>query len=175
MTPRETKILQAQKRIIKAVEDSTQDLPLADLIRAAGNDEFAMLAARKLILKGDLNLTGSWKLRKPTGKPATVKPISPADVCAKKIAAFPDEVLEAFNELIVENFNLNLKYSTVMQEDVVKRISAKLQGQYEVFNNGWLDVETLYQSQGWEVTYDKPAYCEDYKAYFKFSLKKGRS
>lgn len=38
--------------------------------------------------------------------------------------------------------------------------------------NSWVDFEDLYRKQGWKVVYDKPAYCETYKAYFVLSKKK---
>lgn len=39
----------------------------------------------------------------------------------------------------------------------------------EVYRRRLLDVEELYRASGWKVEYDKPAYCEDFEAYFKFS------
>jgi hypothetical protein len=42
----------------------------------------------------------------------------------------------------------------------------------DVFKNGWLNVEHLYETHGWKVEYDKPAYNEDYPATFKFIERK---
>jgi hypothetical protein len=44
-----------------------------------------------------------------------------------------------------------------------------------VFDKGWLDVESIFRAEGWKVKYDKPAYCETYKAFFVFSRKKKKA
>jgi hypothetical protein len=44
-----------------------------------------------------------------------------------------------------------------------KKISAD-----KVFENGWMDVESIFRKEGWKVTYDKPAYNEPYEAYYIF-------
>jgi hypothetical protein len=95
-------------------------------------------------------------------------PISPDDIVEARKVAIPPEVFDAFNELIAENFNDNS--ATVKQKDVVARIKAKIPGA-DVYANHWLDVETLYEENGWSVYYDKPAYCETYDAFFRFTKK----
>jgi hypothetical protein len=108
----------------------------------------------------------------------SVKPITPAEVPDVKAAAFPDEVLEAFNECIAERFS---GYQAVVsQDEVVDRIVSKLNRaeigatRGEVFRRGWLDVEEVYEKAGWIVSYDKPGFNEDYPASFTFRKKGGR-
>lgn len=105
----------------------------------------------------------------------SVKPITPAEVPDAKAATFPDEVLQAFNELIAENYRDG--QSVVLQDAVVDRIVAKLNAnlgvkphqRQEVFTRGWLDVEEVYRKAGWIVEYDKLAYNEEYLASFTFT------
>lgn len=89
---------------------------------------------------------------------------------AEKIAdrAFPDFVIQAFNEFITEA-HINKSFS-FLQKNVVERIVELGNIQRNVvFENHWLDVEEHYRKAGWDVQYFKPAYNEDpEKAYFVF-------
>lgn len=80
---------------------------------------------------------------------------------------FPDFVIEAFNQCIVAS---KVKNSTTVYQDDVMAIIVQKSGKtrYQVFDNNWLDVEEYYRAAGWQVSYDKPAYNESYKAYFTF-------
>ena len=91
-----------------------------------------------------------------------VKPITPSEVSSGK--CIPDEVVEAFNELIVECGGC------VRQVDAVARILSKMPGvsRETIFARGWLDIEAMYRKAGWRVVYDKPGYNEDYEANWQF-------
>lgn len=80
-------------------------------------------------------------------------------------AHIPEEVFEAFNELITE------KRGHVMQDDVVDRILSKMPDvtRDQLFERGWLDVEEAYRRKGWTVEYDKPGFNESYRASFTFA------
>ena len=95
--------------------------------------------------------------------------ITPEEVNAKKINFIPEEVIKAFDELIVENWDG--RSATIKQKDIVQRIMSKLSCEEDlIFKKHYLDVEELYGSVGWEVEYSKPAYCDDYyEPYFVFS------
>lgn len=100
-----------------------------------------------------------------------MKPIKPNEVAEAKVNSIPDEVFEAFNELITENFSNGR--AVVQQEDVAKRIRVKMGRKADgMFDKGWLDVEGVYEKAGWRVTYDKPGYNEDYEANFTFAKKR---
>lgn len=103
-----------------------------------------------------------------------VRPIRPTDVPKFRREIAPPEVIEAFNELIVEGDG------HVKQNDVVERILQKMNARIagkglppftrnEIFDRGWLNVEYIYRKAGWNVEYDKPAYNETYGAFFVFS------
>jgi hypothetical protein len=94
------------------------------------------------------------------------KPITPAEVVKLKVTLIPDLVIEAFNELIAENYSGG--YSSFTEKKVVARIVKKGISSTEAYANHWLDVEDLYRSIGWKVEYDKPGYNESYDATFTF-------
>ena len=100
-----------------------------------------------------------------------VRPISPDHIAEYKEEHFPSEVFAAFNELIAKNF-VNGS-STVKQKDVIALICNKMPdiGNLQIFAGGWLNIEDVYRDNGWKVTYDKPAYCESYDAFFVFKRK----
>ena len=100
------------------------------------------------------------------------KPITPGEVCKAKKDSLPDEVLEAFNELIAKHWDGSS--ATIRQKEVVALIKSKLdlKRHDQIYARGWLDVEDVYRKAGWTVTYDKPGYCESYEATFRFSRKR---
>lgn len=98
-----------------------------------------------------------------------MKPISKADVeNALNEREFPDFVIQAFNECIMEARIKNSK--NVMQDDVIKRIE-KLGNVFRnsIFENHWLDIERYYRKAGWTVSHYKPDFNESGKSYFTFS------
>lgn len=99
------------------------------------------------------------------------KPIKPHEVVAAKITTIPNGVIEAFNELIVKNWNG--RSATIRQDDIVCLIKYKIAhvSSQDIYTKHWLDVEQLFESAGWKVEYDKPGYNESYPATFKFSKK----
>jgi len=92
------------------------------------------------------------------------RPIAPSDISEN----IPGVVFDAFNELITKNYTNGR--ARLIQKDVVKLIKENL-GDEEQFNYDWLNIEDAYREEGWEVKYDKPAYCEFYDASFCFVKK----
>lgn len=97
-------------------------------------------------------------------------PITPTEAKRNKLRVIPPEVLEAFDELITKN--LRGSTAKVIQKEVIDLIEQKLHINHEQFVFAWLDVEPLYKDAGWEVTYDKPGYNENYLASFNFTEKR---
>ena len=98
-----------------------------------------------------------------------VKPITPQEAQEKFVKRVPDIIIETINDLIVKHYNPNNGEAIVKQDEILDNVcSEETFTRNQVFKNHWLDVEDLYRSQGWTVYYDKPAYCENYDAYFKF-------
>lgn len=98
-----------------------------------------------------------------------MKPISPMEATQVARAAIPDEVIAAFNELIVEK--LSGKSARITQDEAMDRILTKLPrlNRNDIFEKHYMDVEPLFRNAGWKVEYDSPAYCETYKAYYVFT------
>lgn len=100
---------------------------------------------------------------------ATVTALKPEEVVKARKESLPNAALEAFNQLITENFNGH--GATVYQKDVVALMVEKGLDRDEIYQRGWLDVEDIYRQAGWKVIYDKPGYNENYEAFFTFSKK----
>lgn len=97
----------------------------------------------------------------------TTKPITPDEAGGHKAVVYPKEVIEAFNTLIASAFDGTS--ATIKQQTVVDLIMMNLDiPRDELFSKGYLNVEPLYESVGWAVTYDKPGYNESYPATFTF-------
>lgn len=83
---------------------------------------------------------------------------------------FPDYVFEAFNEAIKEAVADGSR--TIYRNKIVGLIVEKSEGactRNEVFDNHWLDVEPIYEKQGWNLQYVKlPYYVTDSDHYFHF-------
>ena len=103
----------------------------------------------------------------PTGK--KVRPIKPREVVSKVKKKIPDEVIEAINELIVENYEGGKVI--IKQKDVVARIIEKGLNENDIYKKGWLDVEDAYGSIGWCVTNKIPEPHDTYDAFFEFKEK----
>jgi len=102
-----------------------------------------------------------------------VKPISPSELAATQLATFPDDVVAVWNELIARRFDRTR--AVVKQEEVVKALAVRMIcDRARVFDAGWLNIEPLFQEQGWEVEYWKPAYNESGDAHFIFTPKAKR-
>ena len=104
-----------------------------------------------------------------------MKPITPKEAKAQKPNSFPPEVIEAFNELIVQN--LKGDYACIRQKEVLALIRKKMKktSADKICEEGWLDVEDVYRKAGWEVIYDAPGYNESfYEPSFEFRIKNKR-
>lgn len=102
--------------------------------------------------------------------PKKVHPIKPEEIAAEKERTFPDAVFSSFNELITQNWDGSS--ATIRQHEVVALMVKRGLKRAEIFDKGWLDVEDVYRSVGWDVEYDKPGYNESYSATFTFKRKR---
>lgn len=95
---------------------------------------------------------------------AVTKPISPYDIPEKPI---PGGVFEAFNELIIREFDGNR--AVVWQKEAAKLASEKTGFSIDaLYSKKFMDVELSYTKAGWEVVYDKPGYNESYPPSYTF-------
>ena len=103
------------------------------------------------------------------------EPISPEEVGAMKLGSLPEYIFDAFNQLIIDNWNANSYRSSFKLKDVVAKLRANVKdfSCQEAYDKNWFDVEPYYREKGWEVEFDKPAYNENYDSCFLFT--KGKS
>ena len=98
-------------------------------------------------------------------------PFTPNEAIGQAQNNIPDEVIEAFEEMIVKN--LNQGSATFLQSEVATLAAAKLGVERSVlFDNNWLDVEPRFRASGWIVDFDNPGYNETYEANFTFRTKR---
>ena len=98
----------------------------------------------------------------------TGRPVKPSEVLTARTAAIPAAVYDVFNDLI--GYNMRGRSAIVKQDSAVTAICAALGiARHEAYDRGYLDVEPAYIAAGWEVFYDKPAFNEDYEAFFRFT------
>ena len=109
-----------------------------------------------------------------------VEAIRPTDIALAKAKLFPDYVFEAFNELIAAKFDRGV--ARVLAKDVIDLIVAKAnkglssddidEGSGLVRNQvrplGYLNIEDVYRSKDWLVSFHGPDYTESWDSYFEF-------
>lgn len=99
-----------------------------------------------------------------------IKPLSPSDINLKN--RIPSYVIEAVNELI-KKYYIGKSFTFTQDELIQKIISL---GPYElrkndIFDKKYLDIEQIYNENGWTVQYELPCRDESFDAYFKFTPK----
>lgn len=103
-----------------------------------------------------------------------MKIFTPEDAVRAKVKNIPEYVFQAFNELLAEEYNRDC--IEIPQDWAVNRIlmlsSDEVLTSRDIFDNKWLDVEDIYEANGWSVEYDKPGFNESYKPVFRFRPKK---
>lgn len=99
-----------------------------------------------------------------------MKPITPAEVIEKSKKEIPHFVIEAFNDLIIRNWRqreARIKYDEVIAEIITKAKDGAIT-RNEIKQNGWLDIEELYNGFGWTVEVNKPGADGLYGPYYLF-------
>lgn len=103
-----------------------------------------------------------------------MKVYTPEDVLKKRVETFPDYVIDAFNDLLTENYQED--ETIIKQEDAIRKILEYSTDdeltRETIFKKHYLDIESLYRNNGWEVDYEKPAFDERFEPYFIFMPKK---
>lgn len=79
-------------------------------------------------------------------------PIQPSDIPAAKAAVIPEFVIDAFNECIAKKYANGR--ARVSESDVQKNILAKCAEHGVAFEQHFLDIELLYEKNGWQVRWD---------------------
>ena len=100
-----------------------------------------------------------------------IRPITPSQVVELKQEAMPEEVIEAFNELIIKNWNGHV--AKITKNAVINLIIEKLgkEDKYRtvISDKHYLDVEDIFEKAGWEVEFSIPSVDYCYDGWFRFS------
>lgn len=95
-----------------------------------------------------------------------VKPITPEEVSAQKMLKMPPAVIEAFNELISENYRNGR--ATIKLDDAYDRVGSMGVNVNDAERFGWMDVEPIYRDAGWNVTFEKSGFNEPGPSFYVF-------
>jgi hypothetical protein len=99
-----------------------------------------------------------------------IEPVSPEGLDQLKRELIPPEVFETFNRLLGEKAVNG--YAVINQDEVVKELTERGLERQNIFRKGWLNIESLYEANGWKVIYERPGYNESGQSYFTFRAKK---
>lgn len=103
-----------------------------------------------------------------------VKPFTPEEAQAVHLKNIPAFVIDTFNELLGFNYcdgEICLNLSQVL-EKVCEKSGYEAQ---HILNMNWLDVEPLYQANGWSVSYKTPGWRDDFPIEPRFVFKKNKA
>ena len=103
----------------------------------------------------------------------SIKPISPDKIVIQKLEDLPDDVIKCWNSVIARKWtSINCSMITIDQDEIVENLVKTMNvKRKEIFEKGWLEVEALYEDNGWKVEYDSPGYNENYRPFFRFRKK----
>ena len=107
-------------------------------------------------------------------------PLSPSAMRKAQSQYIPTFVFRAINKLIALNLNAKGTSATFKQKDLILEIIVAQPGPVleseqfaasgrQIIDRGWLNFESAYEQLGWKVTYDRPAFNEQYEATFTFT------
>lgn len=98
------------------------------------------------------------------------KALSPKEIGAVQGNDIPEFIFEAVNNTLRKTLRGGVAKFTQDQLMVeALRLAPDGTTRKQIFDNCWFDFEDMYREKGWRVAYNKPGYCESYKAYFTFS------
>lgn len=101
---------------------------------------------------------------------ATVTVLSPNEMIEQWQLALPDEVIEAFNEMLIKHFNG--ADAKILEKDLLAAVKKKGVSQQQVEDQRWLQqTRQLYEEQGWKVDHKTPGWDDDFDSYFYFQVK----
>lgn len=108
-----------------------------------------------------------------------VEPISPQDLKNAPADRIESEMRQAVNELLTAKYKDGR--ATIKKNELIDRYMS-IKGitdakdikneRNRIFDNLLLDIEPLYRSVGWNVTWESPDRGENFDEYFKFEVKK---
>ncbi|MDR2541432.1 MAG: isochorismatase family protein [Candidatus Peribacteria bacterium] len=101
--------------------------------------------------------------------PEKIVPFSPTQANEKRLEEIPPEMIKVVNDLLIRKMG-NSSCATILLKEVKEEF--KRQNPSMELKTRRLDFEQIYRKAGRSVSYDQPAYCENYDAYFEFRKKR---
>jgi hypothetical protein len=110
-----------------------------------------------------------------------IRPFTPDEALACKAELIPPFVIEAVNGLLAKQFDG--QDCTIYQNEVISLaiMIGTARGdlprgtsKQTFFDEQWLNFEPMFRKSGWNVSYDKPAWCESYEPFWRFSRNDSR-
>jgi len=100
-------------------------------------------------------------------------PISPKDIPQAKEEQIPVEVIDAFNELIVKNYDYEHHCASFSVKQVCALAADKLGLEVftPIFKHNWLDIGPIFE-KGWKVKYERYQLRAESSGLFFFEAKK---
>jgi hypothetical protein len=94
-----------------------------------------------------------------------ITPLKPSDVTI----TLPDYVIEATNNLIKKYYR-GSRFDFTLEELIaeVKKVNPNV-NEEELFERSELDIEKIFNENGWIVRYGSPSIVDDYLEYFEFT------
>lgn len=99
-----------------------------------------------------------------------IQPVTPEEIAQYKVESIPDIVIQVVNALLTESAHQG--YATIRQKDIIANLVRNGLSESQIFARGWLNFESIYEANGWEVSYDKPGFNESYDATFTFRARR---
>jgi hypothetical protein len=103
--------------------------------------------------------------------PQNVKPITPDEIAKSRASEIPDEVIDAFNDLLKKKFDG--EQAIIEQIEVVHAIMVKMDLKPEdrevIFAERWLNIAPLFGPAGWRVVVHEPHVGNERPAYYTFT------
>lgn len=82
----------------------------------------------------------------------TARPITAEEVIKLKTPRKPDAVIDTFNKMIQDNWNMDTMQAVIEHDDACERLAAATGCPVgDVHSLGYLDVKEVYESADWEV------------------------
>lgn len=96
-------------------------------------------------------------------------PITPAEAFKKREELIPEFVYTAINNLITKEYkHKNVSFDLYKRKIINEIIAIGNVTEEEIYENGWLDFESVYSKYGWQVIYEAPDWGEVIHRFYRF-------
>lgn len=100
-------------------------------------------------------------------------PLKPDEIVDSLDIIIPKSIIKAVNMLLMDKYRG--KPVSIKQKDIIKK-ALELDNDLnrdKIFDNNYLDFESLFKKSGWDVSYESPSYGDNnFDSYFSFKKSK---